>query len=86
MDAVAEGSTPFDPPQPFGALGKTGRSRLSLNQEVAGSNPARAAKLFREPWASRSSRLIVNQEIAGSSPAGSASCAFVAQTRRAGGS
>ena len=46
MNAVCEGSTPFDPPH-FGALGKSGRSRLSLNQEVAGSNPARAVSSIR---------------------------------------
>ena len=43
MTAAREGSSPFDPPKlSYGALGKTGRSRLTFNQEIAGSNPARA--------------------------------------------
>jgi ABC-type sulfate transport system substrate-binding protein len=59
----------------LGALGKSGSSHLILNQEIAGSNPVRAANIsFKEPWASWSGRLTVNQENAGSSPAGSAIC------------
>jgi hypothetical protein len=53
VTAEVEGSTPFDPPQAFGALGESGRSRLRLKQESAGSNPARAVKThetFRERW------------------------------------
>ena len=71
VTAAREGSNPFDPPKLFGALGKTGRSRLTFNQEIAGSNPARATNSYRN--CGREVRhLVVNQADDGSSPFSSA--------------
>ena len=53
VTAASEGSTPFDPPKPNGALGKSGLSHLSLNQAIVGSNPTRAAKISHGTVAER---------------------------------
>ncbi len=50
VTAAREGSTPFDPPKPNGALGKSGLSHLILNQAIVGSNPTRAANFLTELW------------------------------------
>ena len=53
VNAAREGSTPFGPPNPNGALGKSGSSHLILNQAIVGSNPTRAAKFSHGTVAER---------------------------------
>ena len=71
MTAAREGSTPFDPPNSNGALGKAGSSHLILNQEIVGSNPTRAA-IFKRNCGREVRHLIVDQADDGSSPFSSA--------------